>query len=107
LRKQQNPEPRDYKRRLAYRRAGFCQNEIVKLCTPLTLKGGFNFNDLKAIIAENRNGSGQVSSKKAYFKQPTIATIQNAHRSEWLKYVTFWQNKNHLPIKFLLSIDGV
>jgi len=56
----------------------FCQNEIVKLCTPLTVKGGFNFNDLKAFIAENRNGSGQVSSKKAYLKQPTIATRKKA-----------------------------
>jgi len=54
----------------------FCPNEIVKLCTPLTLKRGFNFNDLKAIIAVNRNSSGQVSSKKTYFKTPTIATRQ-------------------------------
>jgi hypothetical protein len=41
-------------------------------------KGGFNFNDLKAFIVENRNGSGQVSSEKAYFKTPTIATRQKA-----------------------------
>jgi hypothetical protein len=55
----------------------FCRNEIVKISTPLTLIWGFNFHDLKAIIAENRHGSGQASSEKAYSKPPTIAARQN------------------------------
>jgi len=42
------------------------------------LKKGFNFNDLKSITAENRNGSGQVITEKAYFKPPTIAKKQKA-----------------------------
>ena len=80
-------------------------NEIVKICTPLTHKRGPAFNDLKVIIAENRNGSGHESSKEAYFKPPTIATRQKAKSPKVLKYGTFGQ-KNHLRIKLVLSIDG-
>jgi len=51
--------------------------------------------------------SCQVSSENGYSKTPTIATEQTSKSEKAQYYWTFGQTKNHLPTKYLLSIDGI
>ncbi len=64
----------------------------------------------RGLIVKNKHltatDSCQVYSKNSYSKTPTITTMQIFKIEKAQYYWTFRQNKNHLPIKFFLSIDG-
>jgi hypothetical protein len=56
---------------------------------------------------ENRHGSCQVFSENDYQKQQLLLQVNPHKRGKARKQQTLGQTKNHLPTKFLLSIDGV